>query len=37
MCANRVFVQRSIASKFANLVAERVAKLKFGHGLDEGR
>ncbi|TXT07525.1 hypothetical protein VHUM_03245 [Vanrija humicola] len=36
VCANRVFVQKSIAPKFASLIQERVAKLKFGHGLDEG-
>ncbi|KAI2623657.1 aldehyde dehydrogenase [Xylaria nigripes] len=33
--ANRVYVQRTIYEKFANLLAEKTRKLRVGHGLDE--
>jgi succinate-semialdehyde dehydrogenase/glutarate-semialdehyde dehydrogenase len=36
VCANRLFVQRSIADKFEAKVAELAAKLKIGNGLEQG-
>ncbi len=36
ICANRVFVANAIYDKFAELVAERVAALKLGDGLEAG-
>ena len=36
ICANRVFVQKGVYDKFSQLISERIAKLKFGHGLDDG-
>lgn len=36
VCANRVFIQAGIYDAFAKKMEERMAKLKFGHGLDEG-
>jgi succinate-semialdehyde dehydrogenase/glutarate-semialdehyde dehydrogenase len=34
VCANRVYVQRGIAGRFIEAVAERVRKLRVGDGLD---
>lgn len=34
VCANRVFVQKGVYDAFADLVHERMRRLKFGHGLD---
>ncbi|TRX89327.1 hypothetical protein FHL15_009764 [Xylaria flabelliformis] len=34
--ANRVYVQRDIVEKFANLLVEKTRALRVGHGLDEG-
>ena len=36
ICANRIFVQSSVYAEFASRLAERVAALKVGNGLDEG-
>jgi succinate-semialdehyde dehydrogenase/glutarate-semialdehyde dehydrogenase len=36
VCANRVFVQDSIAAAFTDRVVERVRALQVGHGLEEG-
>jgi succinate-semialdehyde dehydrogenase/glutarate-semialdehyde dehydrogenase len=36
VCANRIFVQKSVAEEFAEKVAERVNKLAVGNGLEEG-
>ena len=36
VCTNRVLVQQRVMETFARKVAERVAKLKVGHGMDEG-
>ncbi len=36
VCANRVYVQTTIAEDFAERVAARVRKLKVGPGMDEG-
>jgi succinate-semialdehyde dehydrogenase/glutarate-semialdehyde dehydrogenase len=36
VCANRVLVEASVADAFAEKVAERVARLTVGNGLDEG-
>ncbi|KAI1770823.1 aldehyde dehydrogenase [Hypoxylon cercidicola] len=33
--ANRVYVQRGIYEKFANLLAEKTRQLKVGHGIDK--
>lgn len=37
VCANRIFVQKGVYEKFIEIVQGRMKKLKFGHGLDEGR
>jgi hypothetical protein len=34
ICANRIYVQSSVYSDFASRLAERVATLKVGNGLD---
>lgn len=34
VCTNRVLVQREVADRFAELVAERAAKLKVGNGME---
>jgi len=34
--ANRIYVQKGVYEKFANLIAERTGKLKVGHGAKEG-
>ena len=36
VCTNRVYVHRAVADAFAQRVAERVRKLRLGHGLSEG-
>ena len=36
VCTNRLLVQRSVAHRFTDLVAERVARLRVGNGLEEG-
>lgn len=36
VCANRIFVQQSVMDAFAPAVAQRVAKLRVGDGLEEG-
>ena len=36
VCANRIYVQRSIAARFTDLVAARVDKLKVGNGMEPG-
>lgn len=36
VCANRVFVQKPVIDQFTKLVQEKMSKLKWGHGLDEG-
>lgn len=36
VCANRIFVHRSIMDKFAEVVRGKIAKLKVGHGLEPG-
>lgn len=36
VCANRILVQRPVAGDFAGRVAERVARMKVGNGLEEG-
>jgi succinate-semialdehyde dehydrogenase/glutarate-semialdehyde dehydrogenase len=36
ICPNRIFVHRSIAAKFLEVLAERVGRLRAGNGLDEG-
>lgn len=36
ICTNRVYVQRSVAAAFSERLAERVAKLKVGNGLEVG-
>lgn len=37
VCANRIFVQKNVYEKFAQVVRGGMEKLKFGHGLDEGK
>lgn len=34
--ANRVYIQRGIYTKFADLMREKTAKLKIGHGAEQG-
>ncbi|KAI1073903.1 aldehyde dehydrogenase [Whalleya microplaca] len=34
--ANRVYVQRGVYEKFANVLAEKTRQLQVGHGLDKG-
>ena len=36
MSANRVYVQRGIYDKFAEMVAERARSLRVGHGIEDG-
>src|SRR5690606_31792598 len=36
VCANRVYVQESIADQFSAKMIERVKELRVGNGLDEG-
>jgi succinate-semialdehyde dehydrogenase / glutarate-semialdehyde dehydrogenase len=36
VCANRIYVQRSVYHQFARMLAEKVSSLKVGNGLDEG-
>ncbi|HLK76792.1 MAG TPA: NAD-dependent succinate-semialdehyde dehydrogenase, partial [Streptosporangiaceae bacterium] len=36
ICPNRIFVHRSIAGKFLEVLRDRVGRLKAGNGLDEG-
>lgn len=36
VCANRVFVHRSVIDKFANVMKQKISQLKFGHGLEKG-
>jgi len=36
ICPNRIFVHRSIADKFLEVLRDRVGRLKAGNGLDEG-
>ena len=36
ICPNRIFVHRSIAEPFLAVLADRVARLRAGHGLEEG-
>lgn len=36
ICTNRLYVQRSVADKFAQKVAELTARLKIGNGLEQG-
>jgi succinate-semialdehyde dehydrogenase / glutarate-semialdehyde dehydrogenase len=36
ICPNRIFVHRSIAGPFVAVLADRVARLKAGNGLEEG-
>ncbi|MFC7679697.1 NAD-dependent succinate-semialdehyde dehydrogenase [Paenibacillus sp. GCM10028914] len=36
VCTNRIYVEESVASAFADKVAELTKKLKVGNGLDEG-
>ncbi len=36
VCANRIFVHRSVAESFADKVVQRVQHLRVGNGLDEG-
>jgi len=35
ICANRIFVQSSVYAEFASRLAEKVATLKVGNGLEE--
>lgn len=36
VCTNRVLVHKKVAAKFADLVADRVKKMKVGDGMEEG-
>jgi len=36
ICPNRIFVHRSIAGKFLEVLADRVGRLRAGNGLDDG-
>lgn len=36
ICTNRVYVQRSVADEFANILAAKARQLKVGNGLEEG-
>jgi succinate-semialdehyde dehydrogenase/glutarate-semialdehyde dehydrogenase len=36
ICPNRIFVHRSIAGRFLEVLADRAGKLKAGNGLDDG-
>src|SRR5690606_35140073 len=36
VCANRIFVHRNIFDQFARRLAEHVARMRVGNGLDEG-
>jgi succinate-semialdehyde dehydrogenase/glutarate-semialdehyde dehydrogenase len=36
MCANRVFVHKSVVNKFVRMMKEKISELKFGHGLEPG-
>ncbi|MFM1655144.1 NAD-dependent succinate-semialdehyde dehydrogenase [Brevibacillus sp. B_LB10_24] len=36
ICTNRIYVQKSVAEKFAAIMAEKVSRLVVGNGLEEG-
>ncbi|GCL73544.1 NAD-dependent succinate-semialdehyde dehydrogenase [Paenibacillus naphthalenovorans] len=36
VCTNRIYVQKSVAESFANIMAEKVKKLVIGNGLNDG-
>lgn len=36
ICTNRVYVQRSVEQKFADILAAKVKQLKVGNGMEEG-
>lgn len=36
VCTNRIYVQKSVAEKFASVMAEKVKKLVIGNGLHDG-
>jgi succinate-semialdehyde dehydrogenase/glutarate-semialdehyde dehydrogenase len=36
VCTNRIYVQKSVAKKFADIIAEKMKLLVVGNGLDEG-
>lgn len=36
VCVNRIYVQESVAEKFASILAEKMNRLKVGNGLEEG-